>query len=90
MDPTRPHEGPVDGQARALASIAAAVAVGAAPSTFRSLVNGVLAAGVTADQIVSTMLAVGPIVGSARLVRAAPALARAVGYDVDVAFEELA
>ena len=40
------------------------------------------------EEILGTLLAVAPIVGSVRLARAAPELARAIGYDIDRALEE--
>ena len=41
----------------------------------------------TTDEIVDTLLAVAPLIGSARVVSAAPTLAGAIGYEVDTAFE---
>jgi hypothetical protein len=71
-----------------LARIAAAIAVGATASTLTPLVDEGHAAGVSDEEILGTLLAVAPIVGSVRLVRAAPELARAIGYDIDRALEE--
>ena len=39
------------------------------------------------DEIVGTLIAVAPTVGTARVVSAAPELALALGYDVEAAFE---
>jgi hypothetical protein len=44
--------------------------------------------GATEQEIVGVLWAVGPIVGLARVVAAAPALALATSYDVEAAFEE--
>lgn len=44
-------------------------------------------AGATADEVRDTLIAVAPIAGEARLVEAAPALAMAIGYDIDAALE---
>jgi len=77
----------IDGRTRALACIAAAIAIGATSVTMESLTDLGLSAGVTDEEIIATLIAVGPVVGSARVVAAAPRLARAVGYDVDRALE---
>lgn len=71
----------------ALERVAASIAVGATTATMRPLIETGFAAGVTPGQFLGTLLVVGPIVGSARLVTAAPELARAIGYDIDRAFE---
>ena len=42
-----------------------------------------------ADEILGTMIAVAPISGIARVVQATPDVALPIGYDLDVAFEEL-
>ena len=78
----------VDERLRSLARIAAAIAVGPTASTLTPLVDEGHAAGVSDEEILGTLLAVAPIVGSVRLVRAAPELARAIGYDIDRAPEE--
>jgi alkylhydroperoxidase/carboxymuconolactone decarboxylase family protein YurZ len=48
-----------------------------------------LAAGVTADEIVGALIVVAPLVGLARVTSAAPAIAAALGYDLDEAFERM-
>jgi 4-carboxymuconolactone decarboxylase len=77
----------IDERTRVLACIAAAIAIGATSTTLRSSIDAGLSAGATVEQILGTLFAVGPVVGSARLVKAAPELARAVGYDIDHALE---
>ena len=77
----------IDDSTRVLACIAAAIAIGATSATMESLTDRGLSAGVTDEQIIATLIAVGPVVGSARVVAAAPRLARAVGYDIDRALE---
>jgi alkylhydroperoxidase/carboxymuconolactone decarboxylase family protein YurZ len=76
-----------DERTRALACIAAAIAIGATSTTLRSLTDAGLLAGATTEEILGTLFAVGPVVGSARLVKAAPELARAIGYEIDHALE---
>jgi 4-carboxymuconolactone decarboxylase len=44
-------------------------------------------AGATEQEIVGVLWAVGPVVGLARVVAAAPTVALAIGYDVEAAFE---
>lgn len=77
------------GVSTALARVAAAIAIGASPDTIRTLTNKGLLAGATEDQIVRTLFATAPLVGSARLMSAAPDIARAVGYDIDQVIENL-
>jgi alkylhydroperoxidase/carboxymuconolactone decarboxylase family protein YurZ len=71
----------------ALARVAALIALdGEAPSYLREC-NAALAGGATADEIVAVLVAVAPVIGSARIVSAAPRVALGVGYDVDAALE---
>ena len=52
-------------------------------------VDAALAAGATVDEIVGMLFAVAPIIGIARVVAAAPALADALGYDIESGLERL-
>jgi alkylhydroperoxidase/carboxymuconolactone decarboxylase family protein YurZ len=79
----------LDQKTHALVRLAAALALDAAPSSYQSTIAPALAAGATIDEVVGTLLAVAPVVGVARVVSAAPALALAVGYDVDAALESV-
>lgn len=72
-----------------LVRLAALIATGSAPHAVRRSGEEAIAAGVSVDEIVGTLVAVAPIVGMARLVAAAPAVALAVGYDIEAAFEDL-
>ena len=72
---------------RALVRLGALLAIDAAPSSYQECVESALAAGATIDEVVETLLAVAPIIGSARVVSAAPELALGLGYDVDAALE---
>jgi len=74
---------------RSLARIAAAIAIGASAVTLSAVAAAGLSAGATEEQIVGTLLTAAPVVGTARLVRAAPEIARSVGYDIDQALENL-
>ncbi len=83
--PRQAAESPV----AALARIAAAIAIGAPLITFAGLAREALASGATAEQVVGTLLAVGPVVGSARVVAATAPLAAELGYDIDRGLETL-
>ena len=65
------------------------IALGASDISYGWAVDAALGAGATADEIVGTLIAVAPITGLARVVSATPAVALAIGYDIDQAFEAL-
>jgi 4-carboxymuconolactone decarboxylase len=75
----------LDERTAALVRVAATIAADAAPSSFQHAVALALAAGATNSEIVATLDAVTPVAGSARVVRCAPKLALALGYDVEEA-----
>ena len=79
----------IDGRAEALVRVAATVAVDAATPSFQRAVSRALAAGATNAEIVATLEAVAPVTGAARVVKSAPRLALALGYDVEEALERL-
>jgi 4-carboxymuconolactone decarboxylase len=81
------HTSCLDPKTHALVRLGAALAIDAAPSSYQSAVEPALAAGASIDEVVATLIAVAPTVGLARVVSAAPELALALGYDVDVALE---
>jgi alkylhydroperoxidase/carboxymuconolactone decarboxylase family protein YurZ len=76
-----------DGQA-ALARLGALIALDAAPSSYMHVAEFALASGVTAEELVGTLVAVIPVVGNDRAVSAAHKLGLAIGYDVDAALED--
>jgi 4-carboxymuconolactone decarboxylase len=78
----------LDPRTHALVQLGALIAVGACVSSFTATVDEALAAGATADEIVGTVIAVMPLIGTARAVKAAPRIALALGYDIDEALEE--
>jgi hypothetical protein len=82
--------GPLSADPRrtALARLAAAVALGAAPGSLRCVVDEARAASATDDDMVGTLRTVAATIGLSRVVAVAPGLALALGYDVDAAFEE--
>ena len=80
-------EAELDGKVTSLVRLGALLAADAAPSSYQANVESALAAGATMDEVVATLVAVAPVIGSARVVSAAPELALALGYDVDAALE---
>ena len=79
----------LDPRTLALAVVAALAALDGPNPAFDSAVSVALSAGATPDDVVDTLIAVGPTIGSAHLVAAAPKLAMALGYDVGADLEEL-
>jgi 4-carboxymuconolactone decarboxylase len=74
----------LDAKAHALVRLGALVAVGAVPASYRLWVEHAYAAGATDEEILGVLAAAGPAVGFARVVSAAPSLALAIGYDVEL------
>jgi 4-carboxymuconolactone decarboxylase len=68
----------------ALVELGALVAVGASTNSLRWAVERAVQAGAQDDEIVEVLATVGAAVGSARIVAAAPRLALAIGYDVEL------
>ena len=66
-----------------LVRLGALLALGAATSSLRITVSHAVAAGATASEIVSVLIAIAPAVGLARVVAAAPRLASAIGYEIE-------
>jgi alkylhydroperoxidase/carboxymuconolactone decarboxylase family protein YurZ len=79
----------LDERSRALVGLGALLATGAAATAYRRRVTDALDAGVTADEIVDTLVEVAPIVGLAQLVPATIELATALDYDIDRALESV-
>jgi alkylhydroperoxidase/carboxymuconolactone decarboxylase family protein YurZ len=77
----------LDPESSALVRLGAHVASEAPWICYQRDIQWALAAGVTADEIVSALMAVAPVTGVARVLAAAPDLALALDYDLDAAFE---
>ena len=77
----------LDKKTHALVRLGAAFAIDAAPSSYHAAIDVAQAAGAQVDEIVGSLIAVAPIVGTARVVSAAPELALALGYDIEAALE---
>ena len=91
MDQDTTQASGLDPKTHALVCLAAAFAIDSAPTSwsYGSTVDQALAAGAELDEIVGTLVAVGPVLGLARVVSVAPELALALGYDLDTDFEGL-
>jgi 4-carboxymuconolactone decarboxylase len=75
--------GQLDAKGQALVLLGALLSVGAETVSLRSNVELALAAGATETEILAVLFAIGPAIGQARAVAAAPRLALALGYDTD-------
>jgi 4-carboxymuconolactone decarboxylase len=71
----------------ALFRLAALIAGEGTTASYQSVVESALAAGASVEEIIDVLIAIAGTVGSTRVVAAAPLLARAVGFDVDEAFD---
>lgn len=69
---------------RALVHLAGLLAAGGSTTSLRWAVELALRAGVRDEEIIEVLTTVAAIVGSARVVAAAPRLALAIGYDIEV------
>ena len=73
-----------------LARLAALIAVDAPPASYLANAGAAADVGVTADDVQAVMIAVAPVVGTARVVSAGGNIVRALGFAVAVAEAELA
>ncbi len=80
---TTPHR-TLPAETRALVHVAALLAAGACTTSLRWAVELALRAGAEDEEIVEVLVTTAAIVGSARVVAAAPRLALAIGYDIEV------
>ena len=67
-----------------LARLAALIAVDAPPASYLANADAAEKSGITADDIQEVMIAIAPIVGTARVVSAAGKILRAMGLDIAV------
>ena len=79
----------LDARGCGLGRLATLFALDASVSTYGWATSAALAAGVTSDEIVDLLIAMAPLIGSARVVTAAPKLGLALGYDVEADIEGL-
>ena len=73
-----------------LARLAALIAVDAPPAAYLANAGAAADSGVTADDLQAVMIAVAPVVGTARVVSAGGKILRALGIAVAVAEAEMA
>lgn len=79
----------LDPKTHALVRLGALLALGASAPSLQSDIDAALAAGASLDEVVGSLIAVTPSIGSARAVSGAPELGLAMGYDVEAGLEEL-
>ena len=77
----------LDQKTLSLVRIAALVAVGGAVPSYGAAADAAVGAGASAAEIVEVLVGVVSVVGLPSVVAAAPSLAMALGYDVEVALE---
>jgi alkylhydroperoxidase/carboxymuconolactone decarboxylase family protein YurZ len=73
----------LDRKAEALVQVGALLSVGASTASLRWTVERAESTGATDEEILGVLVAIGPAVGLARVVAAAPRLALAMGYEID-------
>lgn len=79
----------LDARSVALLRLAGSITAGSAGPIWQQRVRDALDAGLSFDEVVGSLVALAPTVGFDRIVAIAPDLARALGYDIDAALEEL-
>jgi 4-carboxymuconolactone decarboxylase len=79
----------LDARGCSLGRMAALFALDASDSSYGWAASHALASGVTAEELVELLIALAPVLGSARVVSAAPKLGLALGYDVEADIEGL-
>ena len=87
--PGAPHSAVrrLDARTEALLRIGALIALDAPPSSYRAEVEAAQRAGARIDDLLAVLVGVAGVVGSARVISAAPRIALAAGYDIDAALE---
>jgi 4-carboxymuconolactone decarboxylase len=79
----------LDARGRALGRLATLFALDGSVNTYGWATSAALGAGVTSEEIVDLLVAMAPLIGTARVVCAAPKLGLALGYDIDADIEGL-
>jgi 4-carboxymuconolactone decarboxylase len=77
----------LDPRTEALIRLGALIALDAPPASFRCAVEEAERVGVRQEDLLATLMAVAGIVGTPRIVSAAPRIALAAGYDAEAALE---
>jgi hypothetical protein len=79
----------LDARSAALVRLSGSITAGPAAPLLGQRVADAISAGLDFDEVVASLLTLAPTLGVDRLVAVAPDLARALGYDIDAALEEL-
>ena len=79
----------LDARSCSLGRVAALFALDAPESSYGWATSNALACGITSEELVELLIALAPVIGSARVVSAAPKLGLALGYDVEADIERL-
>jgi 4-carboxymuconolactone decarboxylase len=87
-DETCAESSHLDAKTHALVRIGALIALDAAPQSYAACAEAARHAGASEEEIVGALVAALPIVGTPRIVSAAPKLGLALGYDLDAALED--
>ena len=82
-DPVGARRAEIEPKLEVFAQLAALLALGGATTSLRTAVHRAADMGASESEIVEVLVAIGPVVGFARVVAAAPRLAAALGYDLD-------
>ncbi len=84
-------EGPgtLDGRSLAMLRLGATIGTGSSGTIWQQRVADALVNGYSPDEVVESLTSLAPLIGIDRLVDDAPELARALGYDIDAALEQL-
>ena len=78
----------LDAKTTALLQLGVSAAIGSPAVCLEWSTGRALAAGATEDEIADVLLVIAPVAGLGRVVRAAPDVATALGYDIEAALEE--
>jgi hypothetical protein len=79
----------LDARGLALLRLGGSIGAGPSGSLLRQRVGDALAAGLSFDEVVASLMALAPTIGIERTVALAPELALALDYDIDAALESL-
>jgi 4-carboxymuconolactone decarboxylase len=78
----------LDELTESLVRVAVLVPLDAPQSSYQGAVEAAMRAGASLEDLLATLVATIDVVGAPRVVSAAPRIALAAGYDVDVAIEQ--